>query len=178
MVSLVLSTMSNVALSLVHDYHIFTALRFFSGVSAAGMIQTGYVMSELSIYLIMYKLGCNLLYKKYSNFNLSLRKGKRSDSVLWQKSLHPQKKNSKKPNMTTHKRHRKNSITQRLRTDLGRSVLVTTAVELVWLNRFTGSQPSQLPQKLCNQKDTHLNKMLIILLTKTEDQQPTKADRP
>ena len=33
----------------------------------------------------------------------------------------------------------KTSITQRLRTGLGRSVLVAIATELVWLNRFTGS---------------------------------------
>ena len=32
----------------------------------------------------------------------------------------------------------KTSITQRLQTDLG----VTTATQLVWLNRFTGSKPS------------------------------------
>ena len=32
----------------------------------------------------------------------------------------------------------KSSITQRLRTDLGRSVWVTIATQLVWLNRFTG----------------------------------------
>ena len=37
------------------------------------------------------------------------------------------------------KRPLKTSITQRLRTDLGRSVGVTTATQLVWLNRFTGS---------------------------------------
>ena len=36
----------------------------------------------------------------------------------------------------------KSSITQRLRTDLGRSVGVTKATQLVWLPRFTGSQPS------------------------------------
>ena len=36
----------------------------------------------------------------------------------------------------------KTSITQRLRTDLGRSAGVTIATQLVWLNRFTGSQPS------------------------------------
>ena len=34
----------------------------------------------------------------------------------------------------------KTSITQRLQTALGRSVGVKTANELVWLNRFTGSQ--------------------------------------
>ena len=48
------------------------------------------------------------------------------------------------------------SITQRLGTDLGRSVGVTTVIQLVWLNRFTGTQPSHLPQQPCNQKDTHL----------------------
>ena len=36
----------------------------------------------------------------------------------------------------------KTSITQRLQTDLGRSVKVTIATQLVWLNRFTDSQPS------------------------------------
>ena len=42
-----------------------------------------------------------------------------------------------------HKNPTKTSITcKRLRTDLGQSVGVTTAIQLVWLNRFTGSQPS------------------------------------
>ena len=36
----------------------------------------------------------------------------------------------------------KTLTTKRLRTDLGRSVWVTIATQLVWLNRFTGSQPS------------------------------------
>ena len=36
----------------------------------------------------------------------------------------------------------KTSITHRLRTDLGWSVAVTIATELVWFERFTGSQPS------------------------------------
>ena len=46
----------------------------------------------------------------------------------------------------------KTSIKQRLLTDLGRSVGVTKATKLVLLNRFTGSQPSHYPQKLCYQK--------------------------
>ena len=50
----------------------------------------------------------------------------------------------------------KPSITQRFRSDLGPSVEVTTANQLVWLNRFKGSQPSHLLQKLSNQKDTYL----------------------
>ena len=36
----------------------------------------------------------------------------------------------------------KTSITQRLRTNLGWSVGVTTAIQLEWLNQFTGTQPS------------------------------------
>ena len=36
----------------------------------------------------------------------------------------------------------KTFITQRLRTDLGRSVGVTAVTPLVWLNRFRNAQPS------------------------------------
>ena len=36
----------------------------------------------------------------------------------------------------------KTSITQQLQTDLGRSVGVTTATPLVWLNWLTSAQPS------------------------------------
>ena len=36
------------------------------------------------------------------------------------------------------KKSQKSSITQRLRTDLGRSVGVTTATQLVWFTMFTG----------------------------------------
>ena len=44
--------------------------------------------------------------------------------------------------------------------DLGRSVGLTTATKLVWLNLFMGSQTSHLPQKLCNQKDIRFKKSL------------------
>ena len=49
----------------------------------------------------------------------------------------------------------KSSITQRLRTDLGRSVGVNTATKLML---FTGlrAQPYHFPQQKCNQKDSHL----------------------
>ena len=75
-------------------------------------------------------------------------KRKRSDSALWQKPLHWQK--NPKSNVTTQRTPPKTSITQRLRTDLGRSAGVTIATQLVWLNQFTGSQPSHSPQQLCN----------------------------
>ena len=41
-----------------------------------------------------------------------------------------------------HKNSTKTWITQRSRTSLGLPVGVTTATQLVWLNRFTGTQPS------------------------------------
>ena len=55
-----------------------------------------------------------------------------------------------------HENATKALITQRLRTDLERSAEVTSAIQLVWLNRFMGFQPSHLPQKLCNDNDTNL----------------------
>ena len=51
-----------------------------------------------------------------------------------------------------HKNATKTSITQRLRTDLWRSVRVTIATKLMWLNGFTGFQPFHYPQKLCYPK--------------------------
>ena len=57
-----------------------------------------------------------------------------SESVLWQKLVYQQKIQQPTDNTKTPP---KTSITQRLRTDLGRSVRVTTAIQLVWLNRFT-----------------------------------------
>ena len=41
-----------------------------------------------------------------------------------------------------HKIATKTLITQGLRTDLGRSGGVIIVIQLVWLNRFTGTQPS------------------------------------
>ena len=69
-------------------------------------------------------------------FMVFMRKGKRSDSVLWQKPIDQQKR--QKGKVTTQTTPQKSSITQRLRTDLGRSVGVTTAAELVWLTWFMG----------------------------------------
>ena len=59
----------------------------------------------------------------------------------YDKSPYTDRKKSKKQRDNT-KTPPKTSITQRLRTDLGRSVGVTIATQLVLLNRFTGSQPS------------------------------------
>ena len=53
-----------------------------------------------------------------------------------QKPIHQHK--CHKGKVTTQTTPLKSSITQRLRTDLGRSVGVTTAIQLVWLTWFTG----------------------------------------
>ena len=62
---------------------------------------------------------------------------------------------SKGQSDNTNKATKKSSITQRLRTDFGRSVWVTTATQLVRLFLFTGPT-FPLPQQPCNQKDTRL----------------------
>ena len=62
---------------------------------------------------------------------------------------------SQKGKVITQTTPQKSSITQRLRTDLGRSVGVTTATQLVWLSGLR-AQPSHSPQQPCNQKDTYL----------------------
>ena len=64
------------------------------------------------------------------------RKRKKSDSVPWKKTLHQQK--CQKGKVTTKTTPQKSLISQRLRTDLGRSVGVTTATQLVWFTGFTG----------------------------------------
>ena len=64
------------------------------------------------------------------------RKRRRSDSVLWQNPLYPQKMQKQKDNTQTPP---KTSITQRLRTDLGRSVGVLshpTGIELSFNNSW------------------------------------------
>ena len=80
------------------------------------------------------------------------RKRKRSDSVLWQKPLHQQK--CQKGKVTTKTTPQKSSIKQRLRTDLGRSVGVTTATQLVWLTGLRAHLPTNHNSRLI--KRTHI----------------------
>ena len=65
-----------------------------------------------------------------------MTKRRRSDPVHWQKPLHQQK--CQKGKVTTQTAPQKSSIKQQLRTDLGRSVGVTTATQLVWFTGFKG----------------------------------------
>ena len=83
------------------------------------------------------------------------RKRKRSDSVLWQMPLHQQ--NCEKGQSDNTNNATKSSITQRLRTDLGRADGVITATQLVWLTGLR-AQPSQpwvtfLPFRSCIWQD-------------------------
>ena len=59
-------------------------------------------------------------------------KGRDLTQSYKKKSLHQQK--CQKGKVTTQTTSQKSSITQRLRTDLGRSVGVTTATQLLWLS--------------------------------------------
>ena len=56
----------------------------------------------------------------------------------------------------------KTSITQRLRTDLGRSVGVTIATQLVWLNQLKWFQHSHSSQQLCNRGHEHADIILLL----------------
>ena len=76
----------------------------------------------------------------------NVRKRKRSDSVLWQKPLHQQK--CQKGKVTTQTTPQKSSIKQRLRTDLGRSVGVTSATQLVWLTGLRAHLPTNRNSRL------------------------------
>ena len=87
-----------------------------------------------------------------SSTNGHKRKRKRSDSVLWQKPLHQQK--CQKGKATTQTTPQKSSIKQRLRTDLGRSVGVTTATQLVWLTGLRAHLPTNRNSRLI--KRTHV----------------------
>ena len=82
----------------------------------------------------------------------SQRKRKRSDSVLWQKPLHQQK--CQKGKVATQTTPQKISIKQRLRTDLGRSVGVTTATQLVWLTGLRAHLPTNRNSRFI--KRTHV----------------------
>ena len=57
-----------------------------------------------------------------------------------------------KGKVTTHTTPQKSSITQRLRTDVGRPVAVTTATKLVWLTGLR-TKPSHFPSVI---KRTHI----------------------
>ena len=79
-------------------------------------------------------------------------KRRRSDPVLWQKPLYQQKcQRGKAATQTT---PQKNSIKQQLRTDLGRSVGVTTAIQLVWLTGLRAHLP--IPRNGRVIKSTHI----------------------
>ena len=93
-----------------------------------------------------------LTYQRKDPKILVKRKRKRSDSVLWQKPLHQQK--CQKGKVTTQTTPQKSSIKQRLRTDLGRSVGVTKATQLVWLTGLRAHLPTNRNSRLI--KRTHV----------------------
>ena len=77
---------------------------------------------------------------------------RRSDPVLWQKPLYQQK--CQRDKVTTQTTPQKSSIKQQLRTDLGRSVGVTTATQLVWLTGLRAHLPTPRNSRVI--KRTHI----------------------
>ena len=101
---------------------------------------------------IWYQYKFSLVRLLFNAVSASKRKRKRSNSVLWQKPLHQQK--CQKGKVTTQTTPQKSSITQQLRTDLGRSVGVTTATQLVWLTGLRAHLPTNRNSRLI--KRTHV----------------------
>ena len=85
-------------------------------------------------------------------FDVDVREKGRDLTQSYAKIQHTNRKFQKRQSDNT-KTPPKTSITQQLRTVLGRSVGLTTAIQLVWSNWLTGSKPFQQPQKQCYQKD-------------------------
>ena len=103
----------------------------------------------------LYKNIFNFAPAKESFHDIACRKRKKAD--IWiipmTKALIPTEMS--KGQIDNTKTPPKCPITQRYRTDLGRSVAVTTATQLVWLTGLR-TEPSHSPQQQCYQKDTHL----------------------
>ena len=79
-------------------------------------------------------------------------KRRRSDPVLWHKPLHQQK--CPRDKVTTQTTPQKSSIKQHLRTDLGRSVGVTTVTQLVRLTGLRAHLPTPRNSRVI--KRTHI----------------------
>ena len=109
--------------------------------------------------LISFKPFCSVLSKKGEDIRLSHMT--KAHTHTWKI-----RDNTKTPP--------KASIPQQFRTDLGRSVGATTAIQRLWLNRITVSQrPTNY--KSCVIKRTHIIKYVNNPnVIKTKDQQPTK----
>ena len=105
-------------------------------------------LSDAQYWLWYTPQKCQLCGKTSSNLFLFeiiilffvLKTKRRSDSVLRQKPLHQQK--CQKGKVTTQTTPQKGSSKRRLRTNLGRSVRVTTAIQLVWLTEFRVHLPT------------------------------------
>ena len=97
----------------------------------------------VAIFRIVRKPVFHIIETSSLNINkIEIREKERDLTQSYDKSPYTDRKIKKKKQQRDNtKTPTKTSITQRLRNDLGRSVGVTIATQLVWLNRFTGSQP-------------------------------------
>ena len=137
---------------LFHEWHTYHALCRYS-TTDVHLTHYADLFNDCRAFHTLYRFIQQLIYLSRIILIYSTSKRRRSDSFPWRKPLHQQKIQKPTDNTFTPP---KTSITQRLRTDPGRPTGAATAIKPVWPNRCTGTKPSHLPQKPCNQKDTHL----------------------
>ena len=131
-------------MKIIHKYKSFLNIDFIcSTYEDEAFSYITYTKEKKDIHLLIYKYDLDILLTIEEEILLS----------HMTKAITPREKSKKQRDIT--KTPPKTSITQRLQTDLGRSVWVTTATSLVWLNRFTSAQHSHLPRQPCNKK-THI----------------------
>ena len=123
--------------------HVVTPLGVCSTFNAKGKLTTGFSGSPYNLHLF---IDLNLWLNTWTGdlgdgLQVKLWDKKEEDwlSAMTKAPTSIEKPRKLRDNTLTPS---KTSITQRLRTDLGRSVRVIIASQLVWLNRFKGSQPS------------------------------------
>ena len=111
-------------------------------------------------FILFWKIRLEVLWRgRWRNRNLTHHYEKKEEiwlSFNTKAPLQTEKSNRQSGNTKTPP---KTSITQRLRTDLGLSVGITTVIQLLWLNRFAGRPTFPLPQN-CSIKRTQIEKLV------------------
>ena len=105
-----------------------------------------FVLHFINCFHTTWRYHCENNYICLKNVIFFSKTKRRSNPVLWQKPLYQQK--CQRDKVTTQTTPQKSSIKQQLRTDLGRSVGVTTATQLVWLTGLRAHLPTPRNSKV------------------------------
>ena len=113
--------------------------------STARWVKTPWVEIQWGQNSILHRRSETLVYKHEGWLIINMffsGKEKKEEIRLIPMSKAPSSTEKHKTQRDNTKMQPKPFVSQRMRTDFGRSVGVTTATQLVWLNRLMGSQPS------------------------------------